>query len=298
MKPERPLIAERPLARHCPELLRPAPAAGEMLPSLAQLSDRLARSLAAGLARLAGGDAPAVRCSPPRECSMAEMAAEIAPLAANSLLTSGMRNTPFLASIEAAAVLRMVDRAFGGKGHVPSSFPDAFPLSAELLMTRLETIVATATTAALGVPADSAIRSLKRDSSLAQLSPFAASAPLVAVTLEIEETPVPASWALTLAFPVETLTELLGGEHPLPVPSPRGEANPAEDPFGDMPLTITAILVDMRIGFSQLSQLKPGQILPVAVARSVPLKVGNKTIAHGTIGEVDDRVAVQISHAF
>jgi flagellar motor switch protein FliM len=30
----------------------------------------------------------------------------------------------------------------------------------------------------------------------------------------------------------------------------------------------------------------------------VPLKIGDKTIAHGTIGAMDDRVAVQITQAF
>jgi len=63
-------------------------------------------------------------------------------------------------------------------------------------------------------------------------------------------------------------------------------------------MPVTAVLVDMRIGFSQLSALKVGDVLPVAVARSVPLKIADTTIAHGTIGEVDDRVAVQITHAF
>lgn len=54
----------------------------------------------------------------------------------------------------------------------------------------------------------------------------------------------------------------------------------------------------MRIPFSSLSTLKPGQLLPVAVARSVPLTIGDKVVAHGTVGEMDDRVAVQITHAF
>jgi flagellar motor switch protein FliM len=61
---------------------------------------------------------------------------------------------------------------------------------------------------------------------------------------------------------------------------------------------MSAVLVDMQIPFTTLSALQVGQVLPVAVARSVPLKVGDKTIAHGTIGAMDDQVAVQITHAF
>jgi flagellar motor switch protein FliM len=39
-------------------------------------------------------------------------------------------------------------------------------------------------------------------------------------------------------------------------------------------------------------------VLPVSVARHVPLRVGEATIAHGTVGTLDDRVAVQITSAF
>lgn len=296
MKPERTFIAERPLARHCPELLRPAPAASELLPTLARLGDRLSRSLAVSLGLMSGGEAPVVRCDAPRECTMADLTGEIAPLAANSLLNPDTGNAPFLASIEAAAVLRMVDRAFGGRGQAPSPLPDVFPFSAELLITRLETIVAAAAADAFGTQAGGSIRSIGRDGSLAQVSPFVADTPIIVLTVEILE--APASWKLTLGFPLASLTELVGPAQPQPRTGPRAQANSAEEPFGDMPLPVTAVLVDMRIGFSQLSTLRVGDVLPVAVARSVPLKIADTTIAHGTIGEVDDRVAVQITNAF
>jgi flagellar motor switch protein FliM len=297
MKPERTLIAQRPLARHCPELLRPAPPASELLPLIAQFGERLAGKLAAGIARMSG-EAPAVSGNPPRECTMAELAGEIAPLAANSLLAADARNAPFLVSIEAAAVLRMVDRAFGGRGHVPSPLPDAFPLSAELLITRLESVVTAAAEEAFAPPLAGAIHPLRRDGNLHRLAPFPAETPLVALTLDVREASAAESWALTLAFPLATLAETFGGDAlQAGKPSTHAERNAGDEPFGDMPLPVTAVLVDMRIGFSALSALKPGDILPVAVARSVPLKIGDKTIAHGTIGEVDDRVAVQITHA-
>jgi len=298
MKPERNLIAERPLAQHCPELLRPAPTASEMLPTLAQLGDRLARALAAGLAKLAGGEPPAVQRGEPRECAMSEIAEGIAPLAANSLMTLDTRKTPFLASVEAAAVFRMVDRAFGGRGQVPEPLPAAFPMSAELLIGRLEEVIARTITEALGPQADGAIRALNRDGSLEVLAPFAAETPMIALTLDVHESAPSMTWQLTLAFPVSSLTGIFGEAQPAPKPGQRNEANPAEEPFGDVPLTVIGLLVDMRIGFSKLSALKPGDILPVAVARRVPLTVGDKVVAHGSIGEVDDRVAVQITHAF
>jgi len=50
--------------------------------------------------------------------------------------------------------------------------------------------------------------------------------------------------------------------------------------------------------FSAISALRPGQVLPVSVARSIPLSVGGRTVAHGVVGAVDDRVAIQITQAF
>jgi len=61
---------------------------------------------------------------------------------------------------------------------------------------------------------------------------------------------------------------------------------------------VTAVLVDMSLPFSRLSALRPGDVLLVTVARSIPLKVDGRTIATGTVGEVEDRVAVQLQHAF
>lgn len=299
MKPERAFIAERPLAQHCPELLRTGPTPAELTPALARFGERFAKKFAVSLIKLLGDDGAKVRCDAPRECSGAELAIEIAPLAANSLLGTGKDNARILASIEAETVLRLVDRTFGGRGEVPATLPEAFPLSAELLITRLEGMVIATMAQALETQADDAIRALRRDGNLSQLAPFREDEQLVALSLVVEEADFE-PWRLTLAFAAEALLELFGhGDAPKPArPARQNDPDPASEPFGDMPLTVSALLVDMQIPFSSLSGLQPGQVLPVSVARSVPLRIGDKTIAHGTVGEMDDRVAIQINQAF
>ncbi|MBW8753402.1 MAG: FliM/FliN family flagellar motor switch protein [Sphingomonadales bacterium] len=285
------------LAQHCPELLRSQDAAPvQLLPALARLGDGVARALSQALASLSAGEPPLVRSTGPRECTMAQLANAIAPLAANSLLTAGSPDFPLLASLDAEAVLRMVDRAFGGRGEAPSPRPTAFPLSAELMISRLEAVVTGALGQALAMPG--AIYPVRRDGCIVQLAPFDADAQLGVLTLEVDD-PGRAPWKVTLAFPRTVLVKLIGDGEPTPPKLTRTfQTNPTDEPFGPVPLTISAVLVDMRIGFAELSMLQPGQILPVAVARSVPLKLGDKTIAHGTIGALDDRVAVQITQAF
>lgn len=305
MKPVREFRAQRQLASHCPELLgRAGGGAADHGALLARLGDGLARATALGLARLAGGDAPKVAASPLREMTMAQLSARIAPLAANSLLAAGADKAPLFASLEADVVLRLLDRAFGGRGQAPAELPDAFPLSAELLIVRLETMLAEALGTALGRLAQEAghgttpaLRPLRRDGSVAALAPFAPDQPLHVLLLDVEEEGGE-TWSITLALPPETLPALFAGKPAAGRDTRRAPADPGAEPFAEVPMTLRAVLVDMAIGFSRLAALKPGDVIPVAVARQVPLVVGGRTIAHGVAGAMDDRVAVQITRAF
>jgi flagellar motor switch protein FliM len=297
MKPERAFVAERALAQHCPALLRAGPSQGESLAMLELAGHALAKVLAPMLAPLMGGETPQVCAPAPQPGSAEALAAQVAPLAANSLLACGTQASSMLISIE--AVFRLVDRAFGGKGQLRGRMPGAFPLSAELMIVRLETLAIAALGEAFGLAWPGAIRPLRRDSNLAALAPFSADTQLAIQQLTITE-PSGSTWTLTLAMPLTTLAELCDRTTQL---APRHQqdrtpANPAEEPFGAMPLTVCAVLVDMAMPVSALSQLAPGQVLPITIARNVPLRVGGTTIAHGTIGALDERVAVQITQSF
>lgn len=300
---------ERTAARHCPELLGAAPVMTDLAPALSLIAERLTRGLAAGLARLSGGEPPIVRAGLPMDATLSSIAGEIEGLAAHSLMGMGASSLPILAIFDGAPVFRLVDRAFGGPGEVPEPLPDGFPLSAELLLARIEGCLADALTSALAgaraprpdhAPdhaADHRVRPLRRDTSLRQLDPFRASADVLTLSLEIEE-PGIAPWSLTLALPTETLEAALAApQHP--VRQRRAASpDPSAEPFASMAMEVTAVLVDMQLGMTRLAGLRPGDVLPVAVARSVPLQVGGRTLASGTIGEIDDRVAVQVTHAF
>ena len=54
--------------------------------------------------------------------------------------------------------------------------------------------------------------------------------------------------------------------------------------------------VDVALPLSTISSLEVGQILSLPIARNIPVRVGKRTIAHGTLGSVDDRVAIQITN--
>lgn len=295
MKPERAFIAERPLAQHCPELLRASSAGSapaELLPALGHAGAKLARVVAAALSPLIGGQEIVVAAAAPREVTAAALAKDIAPLAANSLMASGPAT--LLASFEAAAVLRMIDRAFGGKGLNPAPLPSAFPASAGVVIRQLEGLVAQGFAAAFGAAFDP----VRRSGSLVELEAFADAVELTVLTLTVTEAGADA-WPIHLALPTAALAGLVGegAQAPARAAAPRA-TNPAEEPYCDLPLTLSAVVVDMRLPMSVLTELQPGSLLPVSVARNVPLRIGDKTIAHGAIGSVDDRVAIQITQAF
>lgn len=295
MKPERPFVAHRPVAQHCPELLGPsAPSINELAPALALLAGRLSVSIASGLARLSGGDAPAVRADAPRTIAAREIDGDAPALASYAVLGIGPERHRVLLTLAAAPVFRLVDRAFGGRGVVPNPLPAAFPLSAELLVVRLEQTIAVALQDALGGGALS-VTPLLRDTSLAQITPFAAEDTMIELSLAVEE-PGCEPWTLSLAFPEATLAALFAGrERKLPAHAAPITPDPMAEPFASLPLTLTAVVVDMMVPFTRLAALRPGDVIPVAVARSVPLKAGDRTVASGTIGDFEDRIAVQIT---
>ena len=291
MKPERPLVAQRPLARHSAALLRPAPAAAELLPVLARAGNQLARKLRLALAPLHGGEAAAVECSAPQEMTAGTFAPQ--GLVAISLHAAGAEGHPLLSVVEGDTVLRLLDRAFGGPGEAPSPLPRELPLSAELMVQRIETLIAAPLAATLGL--EGGIKPVRRAATLGELAALAEDAALAVLTFSIREGARPA-WTLRLGFPMAALADLTGAARPAPAPrQDAAPASPLDQPFAELPLTVRAVLVDVPLPLSTLSALEVGQVLAVPVARSVPLRIGEALVGHGTIGAVDDRVALQLT---
>lgn len=294
MKPFPPLVAERPLAQHCAELVKPAPAASELVPALTRAGERMGRSLGAALAPLLG-ETPVVRAQPARVTDDLELTATIAPLAANALLS--VNKARVLLTVEAGPVLRIVDKAFGGRGEDPAKLPEAFPLSAELMIRRIEDVVSSTLAAALDPLRPPTVEVTGRGPRYEEVAGYEMLDELALLGFELEEA-AGKVWSLMLIVRVSELPLLLGGavgEAARPQHAPR---HPADEPFGEMELPVSAVLVDMAMPFSAVAALRPGAVLPVAVARAVPLRIGDSTFAHGTVGALDDRVALRLTRVF
>ncbi|MBT0670431.1 FliM/FliN family flagellar motor switch protein [Novosphingobium profundi] len=285
-------------ARHCTELLGAPPSIDELVPALSFLGEKLARTLPTHLALITGGDPPLVRVGMPMDTTLGGIQAELETLASHALLGIGTKALPALATFEAAPVFRLVDRAFGGRGEVPEPLPETFPVSAELLLARIENAIARALEPLFPGEHGHAVRTIRRDTSLRQLDPFDKRTDLLQLALEVEEAGAD-PWSLSLAFPIATLGALLApGRSPTRARRRARKAAPEHEPFASLTLEVTAVLVDMPMPMRRLASLRPGDVIPVPVSRAVPLLAGGHLIATGTIGELDDKVAVQIGQAF
>lgn len=274
-------IAERRAAQHCGELFPRERDPAELVPHWLALGERLSKALAPRLASLLNGTAPEV-----------EVSAEATPMpglvAASLIAAEGIDGVAHL-GIEGPAVLRLVDRAFGGPGEDPRTAPSSFPPSGRMLVERLETIFLAALGEASAIPADRfAIR--LRAQNMAGL-PLRAEAS-AGLTLTVKEARRP-PWLIALSVPEAALPTWLA-DVPRRTPSAMA-ADPTAAPFAEVPLPLTATLVDMRIPLRTAAGLAPGMVLPVAVARAVPLAVGGQIIASGSVGHQDDRVALKLN---
>jgi len=280
-------------AAHCDALRARRSTPGELVPDFARAGERLASSLGEDLAEFFGDEQPKVRSLGAEPAKSATYARLTGPLAATSLLGIGAGNHRMLLSIDARIVLAELDRTFGGTGDIDDDeLPATLPKSAELLARKIEQRLVEAFTKAVG--GDCPLRNVGGNSRYSLLSPFPEGKDLAVLTLEIERGEAD-PWTIRFETDLEGLPTLLSHGTTGSSAEPREPASPFDKPFADVPLPVKATLVDMDIPLSRLAALAPDMVIPVAVARNVPLIVGDAVVARGTVGELDDKVALQIT---
>ncbi len=304
MKPHHDFTAERPLAQHAGLVGQSDAQVFDPAAALEGLTQRLALGLPELLGALGGEVLPDVRALEPRQGVMRELLSRSGGPCSHGLLTAALGEPQLLVSLDATGALQLVDMAFGGEGKHTDPVPEKLPLSAQLVVSRIEAQVAELVARIAGIACDgeaAAFAPLRSNTDIAALRPFAADRALWQAGFEVTFG-LAQAWTLRLTMAANHAPLLCGSDNehaPFPVPSAqKHEASHADQAMGEIPLTLRATLVEMRMPLARIAALRPGDVLPVSVARQVPLTAGEATIALGTIGEVDDRVALQIIQAF
>lgn len=294
MKPEGNLVADRPAARHCRELFGSVPDSAALCDFATLIAGRIGRNLADGISRLLGGSWSAV-CGTTRESPFSEISELYDALAVHAHLDAGHAQSALLASIDGAPVLRMLDRTFGGAGELPEPLPNTLPLSGLLLADKLLSTLANAIRLSLGEAQNDGsipVALIGQDTHLDQLTTFPAGGAVIQTPITVECTDGSA-WTLSLTFPHSTLATLITPRR-IAVGDRDELLSIAAEPLASLPVTLTAALIETPLPVSRLASLTPGDVLPVALNRSVPININGRTLAHGLVGDLDDRVALQI----
>ena len=286
--------APGPVAKHCATLLACKTPEFDELGAFSAFAEQLGMCLGREWAQIGGGNSPQVEIGTAHGDNAAAFDKAVGPLAGNLLFTVGNPGVRMLASFAVAPLFDELDRMFGGGGGkaAEAAKMTALPRSVELMLRKLEQALGAALGNCLAPEHGETVGKARLGHSLQALAPFPENADITHVELTFGcagSTPL----SLRLACRTASLPRLLD----LTAKQPRGERRQREHidtPFTDIPLTLRAKLVDMTMPMRRLAALEVGAVLPVTVARSVPLMVGEQTIATGTIGELDDRIALRI----
>lgn len=312
MRMQHEFAAARVAAQHCRELMAHGmgrgPCPEERAALLAAWRRDLARAVAEDLSGLLSGDRLDVSVSDPETLSGSAALARIGPVAANSLLRVGTLGSASgetaLLSFDFATAIALTERSFGGDGKLSDETPDQLPRSAALLVDEASATIAQAISRASiagGAPrAGEAIvgEVMVRSETAARLKPFDPAGEALLFTILIANRHG-CEWRCVLAVAAA------GMERLLPVPgrtrpqsgdrAQRAPASPLAAPFAAIPLPLHVVLAEVNLSLARLQSLAPGECIPLAMGRQVPLMLGDTAIAHGSIGTLEDRMAIRLT---
>lgn len=296
MKPTPDIVAERPLARHAEALIKPREAAPDVAVTAREFGVALGKRLRDPLGALLGGAQLAVSCGEAEACEARVVFSRYKPPAAHFQLNGVPGMSGLFISLSRNDVLAICDRAFGGTGAIQEndSGTGDLPYSADLILARLGKLL----TGVLGdlTGQGEAIAIARRGENLERLAPFNFQAETLSLSLTIAEEGQE-GWQINFMGLAAGFTAFLGALDGVD-PAETAETiplGPDDEPFCDIPLPLRAVLADMRVPVSRLSALAPGDILPLSLRREVPLLAQGTELARGTIGTMDDRVALKLT---
>ena len=279
-------------AQHCEQLLSSRAATADLASDFARFGTRLARALQPRFAKLFDThklETELVETATTPVGNLAETLGERRHHARFALPNKGLG---ILASASLGSLIGEFDRLLGGDGAEPGD-AEALPASANRFAREIEEEILAACVETSG---RGDLSAAERGSKLVEIVPSAATEPVMIATIAVHR---PDLAVLTIKIAVcETTFRQFASEGPVgrPVRASIGEGGIETSAVALVELCATATLVDMTIPLHRIAGLQVGALLPVPVHRSIPLSIGDTVIAHGTVGVLDERVALEIHH--
>ncbi|MDF1835901.1 MAG: FliM/FliN family flagellar motor C-terminal domain-containing protein [Alteraurantiacibacter sp. bin_em_oilr2.035] len=285
-------MAQLPLARHSELLAKRPPETGELAKALGDCTTRLSAALTTELGELIGRTSLQVNIDKVGKAPAAKLHKFIAPAAANfQLVDTG--GAQVLASLDYHSALVLTDQVFGGKGDWSAVSPKKLPASANMTLSRAVNGIGRAWASTFELSDALALRA--RSDVMGKFIPL--SDPDTFFVFRAQITLNDAEpWHLHLVLR-EGHAALLLNDNADTRPARAGgdKRRPDAKPFADIPLPLTAMLARLELPVSRISNLRPGDTIPLAIGRNIALRLDDTEIARGEIGASDGALALRLT---
>lgn len=286
----------RPVAEHCAELTWRGPRPEERAEHLSSWCRDLGQVLAQELGQLFSGGKLQVTVAEPEMMAGKAVFERIGAVAVNSLLRCGEGDQTILLSFDLATAVALTDYSFGGDGAMPEEAPTQLPRSAAMLIEQCASMIAQVIAMTNGSAERATGDVLVRSESATRLKPFSAATEVAFFDVTLS-TGSERQWSAILAVASDRLDGLLPGMaagRPAK-PRPSAPSDGTRGPFAAMPLPLEAVVSEFDLSLTRLQQLSPGDEIPLTIARELPLRVGEQVFAHGTLGTIENRMALRVT---
>lgn len=267
-----------------------------MLSGLDRLGEKLGRRIRAIVEPIAGAR-PNVEAQEARVLDFAAWSAQVPAFCSLSVYRLLPLKGQMLLRMDAAMISTFVDCFYGGIGNRPLPARTEFTPTEDRLIARLaDSLLARLVETWDDVlPLEPGL--ILRESGVGYA---AAAQPTDQMVLQrfVVSLTRDQEWPIDLLFPLSALRAVEGlvstklpadEEHRDPVWQARIARR-----MRDIRLPARTVVARPNLSLADLMELKVGDVIPVTIGRSLPLIVGNRIVAHGSIGEQDGRAAFQI----
>lgn len=293
MKTDHSFVPERALANHCAELFpREQSGAEQREENRAEFTAALAKALPRQLEPSLAGEKLRVTIEANGAETASSLGQRISMPSANFMLSCGEAQTRFTVTFSLKTAVALTDRLFGGTGSEPDEDVEELPQSARLVLEQLAQGIAAALVDAGEGNGPSSVAS--HHASFARLEAFPKGDYCLSWIIKVQQEAAQ-DWQMQIAAREADIDALLGNRGKAsPSGSDRPINSPTDAPFGDIPLPLRAVLTEFPLSLSKLSALKPDDVIPVSLARKIPLQVGARILGHGDVGTQEDRIALRL----
>ncbi|HEX7857510.1 MAG TPA: FliM/FliN family flagellar motor switch protein [Sphingobium sp.] len=267
-----------------------------LLNAIDRLGDRLARQLRILLEPLCG-TRPLVTAKPVDRTMFMMWDACVPSFTSLSLYRLHPIKGVVALRMDAPLVSCLVDRFYGGRGNAPDTDAREFRPTETRLIDRLSGQIMTALTKCWAdvVPMEAML--IGRETGVVQAEIAEADADVVVQSFDVNLGERD-SWTIEFIYPLDGLSNVEGVNLPRTVEDrrpadPRWQNDLAEC-MDNVRLPARTVLARPDLKMTELMALKPGDVINIHIARHLPLLIGDRVFAHGTIGEQDGRAAFMV----